>query len=112
MVLWVLVHARVGVLGCYSEPAMTAARWRPRAVFWARGESGEAPARRPRAVEEVGRDAWEASASRRWPLAGPVRQVALHSGGGERKQRSRQEEGEKGLKHNFKKSRDPTVNQQ
>jgi len=89
-----------------------ASRWRPRAVFWARGESGEAPARRPRAVEEVGRDAWEASASRRWPLAGPVRQVALHSGGGERKQRSRQEEGEKGLKHNFKKSRDPTVKQQ
>ena len=46
-----------------------------------RGESGKAPARRPRAVEEVGHDAWEASASRRWPLAGPVRRAVLHSGG-------------------------------
>ena len=59
-------------------------------VFWARGESGEAPARRPRAVEEVGRDVWEASASRRWPLAGPVQRAALHSGGGQRSRPGKQ----------------------
>jgi len=77
----VLKRARERGPGLCSELTTATARWRPQAVFWARGESVEAPARRPRAVEEVERDAWEASVSRRWPLAGPVRRSALHSGG-------------------------------
>ena len=75
------MRAREKSSGLCPKLSTAASRWPPWAVFWARGESGEAPARRPRAVEEVGRDAWEASASRRWPLAGPVRRAALHSGG-------------------------------
>ena len=40
--------------------------------------------REAKAAEEVGRDACEASASRRWPLAGPRRRAALNSGSGEK----------------------------
>ena len=62
-------------------------------------------------MEEVGRDAWEASASRRWPLAGPRQWAALNSGGGERKQ-SRQA-GRRWKKVDLfaisKNSRDPNV---
>ena len=46
------------------------------AAVWSsgvRGRDGEAPARGEKGGEELGRDAWVATASRRWP-------AALHSG--------------------------------
>ena len=53
-------------------------------VFWARGGARRLQRKGYRAVEEVGRDAWAASASRRWPLGQPRVAAALNSGGDRR----------------------------
>ena len=50
-------------------------------VFWARGGARRLQRKGYRAVEEVGRDAWAASASRRWPPGRPRAAVVLNSGG-------------------------------
>ena len=50
-------------------------------VFWARGGARRLQRKGYRAVEEVGRDAWAASASRRWPPGWPRAAAALNSGG-------------------------------
>ena len=78
-------------------------------MLWgAHGRYGEDTARGVEGGGELKRDAWVPAQAG----GGPERRAALPSGGGQRKQRSRQDEGEKGLKCNFKMSRDPTVNQQ
>ena len=81
--------------------------------IWAHGSAGKAPARRQRAVES----------------SGATRGAVLQAGGGsgmarsggqrcpaaaarEAEQAGRLEEGESGLKRNFRNFRDPTVNQQ
>ena len=55
MVLWVLVHARVGVLGCCSEPAMTAARWQPAGGSGCVAERGSSSVRGRRAAAALAR---------------------------------------------------------
>ena len=46
-----------------------------------RGKAGEAQREGKKAVEEVGHDAWAASASRRWPGWPSTAATALNSGG-------------------------------
>ena len=65
--LQVLGRARVGVLGLCAALATAAARWRPRGWPGWRGEGSEAPARGKEGGVESGHDAWETTASRRWP---------------------------------------------
>ena len=55
VVLWVLVHARVGVLGCCSEPAMTAARWRSAGGSGCVAERGSSSVRGRRAAAALAR---------------------------------------------------------
>jgi len=58
---------------------------------WARGRARRGTVRRQRAVEEVGRDAWSGSASRRWP---PGRSTA--TGGAAQRRRSEEAEEQAG----------------
>ena len=55
MVLWVLVHVLVGVLGCCSEPATKAARWRPACGSRCVAEQGSSNARGRRAAAALAR---------------------------------------------------------
>ena len=55
VVLWVLRHARVGVLGCCSEPAMMAARWWPACGSGCVAEQGSSSARGRRAAVALAR---------------------------------------------------------
>ena len=75
------MRARDRALGLCPELSMATARWRPAVVFWARGGARRLQRKGYRAVEEVGRDAWAASASRRWPPGWPRAAAALNSGG-------------------------------
>ena len=78
-----------------------------------RGSAGKAPARRQRAVESFAVPRGRGTSSRRWPPGRSTVAAALNSGGGrEAEQAGKLEEGENGLKCNFKNYRDPTVNQQ
>ena len=58
-----------------TELATAAASWRPIEASGLRGKGGRSPTRGGVGGEELGRDAWKATASRRWP-------AALLSGGG------------------------------
>ena len=81
--------------------------------LWGAWQGEESSSAKARAVEKVGRDAWAASASRRWPPGRPRAAAALNSGGGrEAEQAGRLEEGEFGPICNFRNFRDLTVNQQ
>ena len=76
----------------------------------ARGKSGRGPAQGEEGGGELKRDAWTASASRRWPGAGlSGGRAAYGTGGG--KQRSWQEEAKKDWFANLENFRDPDVNQ-
>ena len=78
------------------------------AAAW-QGEEGIA--RGIEAVESFGATRGRGTSSRRWPPGRSTAAAALNSGSGrEAEQAGRLEEGENGLKHNFKNSRDPTVN--
>ena len=108
-----LVRARDRGPGCCAAKATVAARWRPAVRSGRVAVRGKLQREGKVRWRRVGRDAWVASASRRWLGGGPERRAALPSGGGrEAVQAGWLEEGENGLKHNFKNSRDPTVNQQ
>ena len=49
--------------------------------LWGAWQGEESSNAKARAVEKVGRDAWAASASRRWPPGRPRAAAALNSGG-------------------------------
>ena len=49
--------------------------------LWGAWQGEESSSTKARAVEKVGRDAWAASASRRWPPGRPRAAAALNSGG-------------------------------
>jgi len=100
-VLVVPMRARDRALGLCPELSTVTARWRPAVVFWARGGARILQRKGRGRWRRVGRDAWAASASRRWPPGRPRAAAALNSGGV--KQRSRQEKGEGGLICNFRK---------
>jgi len=83
-------------------------RWT--AAAW-QGEEGTV--RGIEAVESFGAMRGRGTSSRRWPPGRSTVAAALNNGGGrEAEQAGKLEEGENGLKCNFKNSRDPTVNQQ
>ena len=110
-VLVVLVRAKDRALGCCSKPSTAAARWRPAVVCCCVARRGGHNAR-DRSGGELRREAWAASASRRWPGDGPERRQQRRFAGGEREQRGRQAgwRWKKGLVCNFRNSRDPIVN--
>ena len=62
-----LMRARGGDPGLCAALATTTARWRPRSSAGAAWRGEEAPARGKEGGVESGRDAWETTASRRWP---------------------------------------------
>ena len=76
-----------------------------------RGRSGRSPARGKVGGEELGHDAWKATASRRWPAA------LLSGGGAALRRRHRKTERERGGRRQqdyfaiSEKFRDPTVKQ-
>ena len=81
--------------------------------FCAAWQSGEGTARGVEGGGELQRDAWMPAQAGGGRRGGPERRAALPSGSGrEAEQAGTLEEGENGLKHNFKNSRDLTVNQQ
>jgi len=111
--LVVLLRVKDRALGCYSEPSTAAARWQPVVVCCCVTRRGGHSAR-DISGGELRRDAWAASASKRWLGEGPERRQQRRFAGGEREQRGRHAgwRWKKGLVCNFRNSRDPTVNQQ
>ena len=96
-VLVVLLRARNRALGLCLGRATATARWRPAGARCCVARQG-GTARRQKAVEEVGRDAWAAIASRRWPGWPSTAATALNSGGEEQ---SRQAGWRKGKRDQF-----------
>ena len=94
-----------------TELATVAARWRPTEVSGLRGRGGRSPARGGVGGEELGHDAWKATASRRWHAA------LLSGGGAALRRRQRKAERERGGRRQqdyfaiSEKFRDPTVKQ-
>ena len=89
-VLLVLVRARDRGPGCCAARATAAARWRPASRSGRVAVRGKLQREGKVRWRRVGRDAWAASASRRWLGGGPERRAALPSGGDRRSRAGRQ----------------------